>query len=110
MAKVLQLISKEPHNITNLLLIKEILMLNSTMGAAEQKTGGTENSFGICLGRGIGVQKNFSLAAQYYARTAQHGHPDGAAHFGFCVEHGQSIEQTFELATEDYRVFRGYLS
>jgi hypothetical protein len=71
--------------------------------SADMKNASAENSFGICLERGIGVQKNLFLAAQYYHRAAQQGHPDGANNFGFCLEHGRGVEQDIEMAAEYYK-------
>jgi TPR repeat protein len=70
-------------------------------------------NFGRCLGYGKEVDQDFfrvtkyyrlsaeqnnaaaqnmSLAASYYLRSAQQGHPDSANNFGFCLEHGRSVE------------------
>jgi serine/threonine protein kinase len=62
-----------------------------------------QNSFGICLERGVGGCKNLSLAALFYRREAEQGHPDGANNFGFCLEHGRGVEQNFELAAQHYK-------
>jgi TPR repeat protein len=67
------------------------------------KNSSAANSFGICLERGIGVHKNLFLAAQFYRRAAEQGHPDGANNFGFCLEHGRGVEQNFELAAQYYK-------
>jgi TPR repeat protein len=47
--------------------------------------------------------KNISLAAQYYQRAAQQGHPDGANNFGICLESGRGVTQNIELAAEYYK-------
>jgi TPR repeat protein len=67
------------------------------------KNAAAQNSFGIFLERGIGVHKNLLLAAQYYQRAAQQGHPHGANNFGFCLEHGRGVQQNIELAAEYYK-------
>jgi hypothetical protein len=65
-------------------LTKIYFALSNTIGCQQKrKNAAAENSFGICLERGIGVHKNLSLAGQYYLRSAQQGHPDGANNFGF---------------------------
>jgi TPR repeat protein len=43
--------------------------------ASELNHAAAQNSFGICLERGIGVHKNLFLAAQYYQRSAQRCFP-----------------------------------
>jgi TPR repeat protein len=67
------------------------------------KNASAENSFSICMERGIGVHKNLFLAAQYYQRAAQQGHLDGANDFGFCLEHGRGVRQNIEMAAEYYK-------
>jgi hypothetical protein len=66
------------------------------------KNAAAQNSFGICLERGIGAHKNRSLAAQFYRSAADQGHADGANNLGFCLEHGRGVEQDFEMAAEYY--------
>jgi hypothetical protein len=68
--------------------------------AAELNEPSAENSFGICLERGIGVHSNLELAVRYYQRAAAQGHPDGANNLGFCFEHGRGIKQDIEAAAE----------
>jgi hypothetical protein len=69
----------------------------------ELNDAAAQNSLGICLERGIGVHKNELLAAQYYQRAAQQGHPDGANNIGFCLDHGRGVEQNIEMASEYYK-------
>jgi TPR repeat protein len=71
--------------------------------SADLNPTAAQNSFGICLERGKGIHKNLFLAAQYYQRSAQQGHPDGANNFGFCLEHGRGVEQNIEMASEYYK-------
>jgi hypothetical protein len=67
-----------------------------------------ENSFGICLESGIGIQPNLPLAARYYQRSAAHGDPDGANNLGFCFEHGGGVKQSIEQAVECYEFARDH--
>jgi hypothetical protein len=46
------------------------------------------------------------LAAQYYRRAAQQGHPDGANNFGFCLDYGCGVQQNIEMAAEFYKLQR----
>jgi TPR repeat protein len=55
------------------------------------------------LEKGIGVHKNHCLAAKYYHRAAEHGHPDGANNFGFCLENGLGVHRNIELAAQFYQ-------
>jgi hypothetical protein len=71
--------------------------------AAECGSAEGQNSFGICLERGIGVQSNVALAAHYYERSAVQGNPDGANNLGFCLEHGRGVEQNIKMATDYYK-------
>jgi TPR repeat protein len=70
--------------------------------SAEMKNAAAQNSFGICLERGIGAHKNLLLAAQFCRPAADQGHADGANNFGFCLEHGPGVEQSFEMAAKYY--------
>jgi hypothetical protein len=72
--------------------------------AAELGHAAAENSFGICLERGIGVQSNIALAAQYYQRSANHGNADGANNTGFCLEHGRGVGADIGLAAQYYKL------
>jgi hypothetical protein len=56
-----------------------------------------ENSFGICLKRAIGVQRNVALASQCYQRSGNHGHFNGANNFGFCFQHGHGVPQNVAI-------------
>jgi hypothetical protein len=67
------------------------------------KHSGAQNSFSIYLDRGKGIHKNLFLAAQYYQRSAQQGHPDRANDFGFGLENGRSVEQNSEMASKYYK-------
>jgi hypothetical protein len=71
--------------------------------AAELNEPSAENSFGICLERGIGVCSNVTLAVRYYKRAAAHGDPDGANNLGFCLEHGRGVKQDIHAAVECYK-------
>jgi TPR repeat protein len=71
--------------------------------SAGSNSASAQNSFGISLERGIGIQSNLSLAAQYYQHVALQGHPDGANNLGFCLEHGRGVKQNIELTAEYYK-------
>jgi hypothetical protein len=66
-----------------------------------------QNSFGICLEWGIGVQSNLALAAHYSQRATLQGHPDRANNLGFCREHGRGVEQGIRLVAEHYESAAG---
>jgi TPR repeat protein len=72
--------------------------------SAELNSASAQNSFGIFLERGIGIQSNLSLAAHYYQLAAFQGHPDGANNLGFCLEHGRGVQQNIRLAAEYYKL------
>jgi TPR repeat protein len=76
--------------------------------SAELKEPSAENSFGICLERGIGVHSNPMLAARYYQRAADHGDPDGANNLRFCLEHGIGVKQNIESAADCYKFARDH--
>jgi TPR repeat protein len=71
--------------------------------AAKLNDPSAENSFGVCLERGIGVQLNLPLAARHYQRSAAHGDPHGANNLGFCLEHGRGVKQDIEAAARCYK-------
>jgi TPR repeat protein len=61
--------------------------------SAKMKNEATENSFGIFLEHGIGAHKDLSLAGQYYLRSAQQDHPDGANDCGFGLGYARGVKQ-----------------
>jgi hypothetical protein len=71
--------------------------------SAESQNADGINNFGICLERGVGIQANIDLAAEYYKRAADSGHADGANNFGFCLEHGRGVRPNIRLAAEYYK-------
>jgi TPR repeat protein len=71
--------------------------------SAESNEPSAENSFAICLERGIGVHSNLFLAARYYKRSDEHGHHDSINNLGFCLEHGRGVKQDIETAAEKCR-------
>jgi hypothetical protein len=70
--------------------------------AADLGNAAAQNSFGVCLERGIGVKSNLALAARYYRRSAAQGNSDGANNFGFCLERGRGVNENIEAAAECY--------
>jgi TPR repeat protein len=66
-----------------------------------------QNSFGFCLERGSGIEKDLIRYAEYHRLSAEQGHSSGQYNFGRCLENGIGVEdylnrcaQSYQLSTE----------
>jgi TPR repeat protein len=58
--------------------------------------------FGRCLGRGLGIPVDFTIAAEFLKAAADSGDVDGANWFGCCLERGQGVDKDIDSAVFYY--------
>jgi TPR repeat protein len=59
--------------------------------------------FGWCLQTGRGIPVDFTVAAEFFTKSADLDDPDGTNCFGCCLEHGRGVDTDIERAVRYYR-------
>jgi hypothetical protein len=65
-----------------------------------------QNTYGLSLKYGAGVNEDLNEAAHYFKMSADQGNAFGQMVFGFCVEAGEGVKQNVSEAVKYYRAVR----
>jgi TPR repeat protein len=59
-----------------------------------------QNSFRVCLERGMAMRSNHALALHYWQRSATQRDPDEGNNLGLCLWHGRRARQNIKTVSE----------